>query len=105
MWQRFSESARRVVSNAEQEAQRLGDTSLSTEHLLLGLTCDPESVGCQTIRALGVQLSTVTAEVESSLTRGDAKASSHMTLTPHAKRVIDLAYEEAKSLSHRYVGA
>jgi ATP-dependent Clp protease ATP-binding subunit ClpC len=104
MWQRFTERARKVVFYAQEEAQKFGEGYVSTEHLLLGLVREPDSVAARVLERMGVSLSRVRAEVEKQLPRGDARQSQEMALTPRAKRVIDLAYDEARNLNNNYIG-
>src|SRR5689334_1372632 len=104
MWQRFTERARKVVFYAQEEAQKFGEGYVSTEHLLLGLVRESDSVAARVLEKLGVGLSRIRAEVEKQLPRGDARPSQDMTLTPRAKRVIDLAYDEARNLNNNYIG-
>jgi ATP-dependent Clp protease ATP-binding subunit ClpC len=104
MWQRFTERARKVVFYAQEEAQKFGEGYVSTEHLLLGLVRESDSVAARVLDKLGVSLNRVRAEVEKQLPRGDARPNQDMTLTPRAKRVIDLAYDEARNLNNNYIG-
>jgi ATP-dependent Clp protease ATP-binding subunit ClpC len=104
MWQRFTERARKVVFYAQEEAQKFGEGYVSTEHLLLGLVRENDSVAARVLDKLGVSLNRVRAEVEKQLPRGDARPNQDMTLTPRAKRVIDLAYDEARNLNNNYIG-
>jgi ATP-dependent Clp protease ATP-binding subunit ClpC len=104
MWQRFTERARKVVFYAQEEAQKFGEGYVSTEHLLLGLVREADSVAARVLEKLGVSLNRIRAEVEKQLPRGDARPSQDMTLTPRAKRVIDLAYDEARNLNNNYIG-
>ncbi len=104
MWQRFTERARKVVFFAQEEAQKFGEGYVSTEHLLLGLVRETDSVAARVLERLGVSLSRIRAEVEKQLPRGEAKQTQDMTLTPRAKRVIDLAYDEARNLNNNYIG-
>lgn len=104
MWQRFTERARKAVFYAQEEAQRFGEGYVSTEHLLLGLVREPDSVACRVLAKLGIEPERVRAEVEKQLPTGDMRPSQDMTLTPRAKRVIDLAYDEARNLNNNYIG-
>jgi ATP-dependent Clp protease ATP-binding subunit ClpC len=104
MWQRFTERARKVVFYAQEEAQKFGEGYVSTEHLLLGLVREQDSVAARVLEKLGVSLNRIRQEVEKQLPRGDARPSQDMTLTPRAKRVIDLAYDEARNLNNNYIG-
>lgn len=104
MWQRFTERARRVVFFAQEEAGRVGENYVSTEHLLLGLVRENDSVAARILDRMGVSLSRIRTEVERQLTRGDGRLGQDMQLTPRAKRVVDLAYDEARQLSNNYIG-
>ncbi len=89
---------------AQEEAQKFGEGYVSTEHLLLGLVRESDSVAARVLEKLGVSLNRIRSEVEKQLPRGDARPSQDMTLTPRAKRVIDLAYDEARNLNNNYIG-
>jgi RimJ/RimL family protein N-acetyltransferase len=104
MWQRFTERARKVLFYAQEEAQKFGDGYVSTEHLLLGLLREPDSVAGRVIVILGLTLAQVQREVEKQLPKGETRPSQDMSLTPRAKRVIDLAYDEARNLNNNYIG-
>src|SRR5512135_2777718 len=104
MWQRFTERARKVIFYAQEEAQRLGEGCVSTEHLLLGLVRETNSMAMRVLMGVGVDPARVREGVEKQLPQGDARPSQDMTLAPRAKRVIDLAYDEARNLNNNYIG-
>ncbi len=104
MWQRFTERARRVVFFAQEEAGRLGENYVSTEHLLLGLVRENDSVAARILDRIGVSLGRIRSEIERQVARGDGRLGQDMQLTPRAKRVIDLAYDEARQLNNNYIG-
>src|SRR5438309_7232270 len=104
MWQRFTERARRVVFFAQEEATRLGENYVGTEHLLLGLVRENDNVAARILEGrLGISLSSIRQETEKQITRGPGNQGKDMQLTPRAKRMIDLAYEEARNLSNNYI--
>jgi ATP-dependent Clp protease ATP-binding subunit ClpC len=104
MWQRFTERARKVIFYAQEEAQRLGESQVSTEHLLLGLVRESDSVAARILDRMGVSLQRIRNEIERYATRSDARFGAEMQLTSRAKRVIDLAYDEARQLNNNYIG-
>ena len=104
MWQRFTERARKTVFYAQEEAGRLGENYVSTEHLLLGLVRENDSVAARILDRMGISLGRIRAEIERQVARGDSKLGKDMQLTPRAKRVIDLAYLEARELNNNYIG-
>lgn len=104
MWQRFSERARKVVFYAQEEAQKFGEGYVSTEHLLLGLMREKDNLACRCLTEMGVSTDRDRTEVQRQLPRGDPRTTQDMTITPRAKRVIDLAYDEARNLTNNYIG-
>jgi ornithine carbamoyltransferase len=104
MWQRFTERARRVVFFAQEEAGRLGENYVSTEHLLLGILRENDSVASRILTRMEISLGRIRNEIERQVTRGDGRLQQDMQLTPRAKRVIDLAYDEARQLNNNYIG-
>ncbi len=98
MWQRFTEHARRVVFYAQEEANRLGTSYVTTEHILLGLLREPDCTAVKILGAMGVSTYEVRKEIESQVAADERNREEDMQLTPRAKRVIDHAYSEAKSL-------
>jgi ATP-dependent Clp protease ATP-binding subunit ClpC len=104
MWQRFTEMARKAVFYAQEEAQKVGSDNVSTEHLLLGLLRDENCLGTKVLADLGIETSEFYQELTEQLTIESRKPSPDMTLTPRAKMVIDLAYDEARNLNNNYIG-
>jgi len=104
MWEPFTERARRSIVLAQEEAQRLGNNYIGTEHVLLGIISEGESLAAKVLETLGVNLAKVRAEVEAIVGRGGQTVQQEMVFTPRAKRVIELAFEEARQLNHNYIG-
>ena len=103
MWQRFTMDARKAIFHAQEEAQYCKTTYVCTEHLLLGLIKE-ETVATTILLRFGVEVDQIRPKVEELVTQQDPPNSKDMTLTSRAKRVIDLAYEEAQSLRNNYIG-
>jgi len=103
-FEKFSERARRVLTLAQEEAQYLNHSYIGTEHILLGLVREEEGVAAKVLTNLGVGLNKVRSAVEFIIGRGERPSSGQIGLTPRAKRVIELAIDEARHLSHNYIG-
>src|SRR5579862_1885774 len=103
MWQRFTETARKVIFYSQEEAQKFGEGYVSTEHLLLGLVRE-QCVATAVLAKMRISSNRVRAEVTKQLPRGHNRPSPDMTLTPRAKRTIDLAYVEAREFGDNYIG-
>ncbi|MSP78469.1 MAG: ATP-dependent Clp protease ATP-binding subunit [Dehalococcoidia bacterium] len=104
-FEKFSERARRVLSLAQEEAIRFNHNYIGTEHILLGLVRETEGVGARVLGSSGVDLSNVRSAVEFIIGRGERPVSGeNIGLTPRAKKVIELAVDEARRMGHHYIG-
>ena len=101
---KFTERARRVLSLAQEEAQRFNHNYIGTEHLLLGLVREGDGLAAKVLANLGIELNKVRSAVEFIIGRGDRPPTGEVGLTPRAKKVIELAVDEARRLNHHYIG-
>jgi ATP-dependent Clp protease ATP-binding subunit ClpC len=101
---KFTDRARKVLTLAQDEAQRFNHNYIGTEHLLLGLVREGEGVAARVLENMTVELSKVRTAVEFIIGRGDRPVVGEVGLTPRAKRVIELAIDEARRLGHNYIG-
>ncbi|MEC8910272.1 MAG: ATP-dependent Clp protease ATP-binding subunit, partial [Chloroflexota bacterium] len=103
-FEKFSERARRVLSLAQEDAQRFNHNYIGTEHILLGLVRETEGVAARVLSSLSVDLSKVRSAVEFIIGRGEKPAQGEIGLTPRAKKVVELAVDEARRMNHTYIG-
>ena len=103
-FEKFSERARRVLTLAQEEAAHFNHSYIGTEHVLLGLLREEEGVGAKVLANLGVSLTKARSAVEFIIGRGEKPSTGEIGLTPRAKRVIELAIDEARHLGHNYIG-
>ena len=103
-FEKFSERARRVLSLAQEEAQRFNHNYIGTEHILLGLVRETEGVAARVLSGLSVDLTKVRSAVEFIIGRGERPAQGEIGLTPRAKKVVELAVDEARRMNHTYIG-
>ena len=104
-FEKFSERARRVLSLAQEEAQRFNHNYIGTEHILLGLARENEGVAAKVLSNHNIELSKIRSAVEFIIARGDRSSSNDtIGLTPRAKKEIELAVDEARRLNHHYIG-
>ena len=101
---RFTVRARKVLTLAQEEAQRLQHNYIGTEHLLLGLVREGEGVAAKVLTTLDVDLDVTRGRVEAIVGRGKRVVFGEIGLTPRAKKVIELAVDEARRLDHDYIG-
>ena len=105
MFERFTDRARKVMALANQEAQRFNHEYIGTEHILLGLVKEGSGVGATVLKNLDVDIKKLRLEVEKLVKSGpDMVTMGKLPHTPRAKKVIEFAIEEARSLNHNYVG-
>jgi ATP-dependent Clp protease ATP-binding subunit ClpA len=103
-FEQFTERARKVLSLSQEEAQRFNHNYIGTEHLLLGLVREGDGVAAKVLDKLGVELEKARNAVEFIIGRGDRMVVGEVGLTPRAKKVIELAVDEARRLNHHYIG-
>jgi len=101
---KFTIRARKVLTLSQEEAQHFQHNYIGTEHLLLGLVREGEGVAAKVLTNLGVQLSDVRKAIEFIIGRGERVITGEIGLTPRAKKVIELAVDEARMLNHHYIG-
>ena len=105
MFERFTDRARKVMALANQEAQRFNHEYIGTEHVLLGLVKEGSGVGANVLKNLDVDVKKLRLEVEKLVKSGaDMVTMGKLPQTPRAKKVIEFAIEEARSLNHNYIG-
>lgn len=104
MWQRFTERARRVIFFAQEEATSQGEGYVGTEHLLLGLIRESDSVAGRILDRLGIPVAQIRDDIARQVVRGRANLGQEMQLSPRGSRVIDLAYEESRNLDNKHIG-
>ncbi len=103
-FEKFTERARKVLTLAQEEARRFNHNYIGTEHLLLGLVREGDGVAARVLMSMGVQLPKVRSAVEFIIGRGESTVVGEIGLTPRAKKVIELAVDEARRLNHHYIG-
>lgn len=105
MFNRFTERARKVILLAKEEAKRFNHDYIGTEHILLGLVREGEGVAAAVLASFGLSPDKIRLEVEKLVQPGPSTVvSGDLPFTPKAKKVIELAMEEARALGHNYIG-
>jgi len=102
--ERFTQRARRVLSLAQEEAERLQHHQIGTEHLLLGLMREEGGVAGRVLRDLGLDLRRVEELVTRLSTSENKSTNTQLDLSPGTKKVLELAVDEARRMGHHYIG-
>ena len=101
--ERFTQRARRVLSLAHQEAERMRQNYIGTEHLLLGLIREDGGVAGRVLRELGLEIERV-QEIVERLTGTGSSPGGKLDLSPGTQQVLEYAVDEARRLGHHYIG-
>ena len=104
MFERFTHRARQVIILAQEEAKRLNQSAVGTEHILLGIIREGEGVASKVLASLNINPERVRAEIESAIGRGERPLYEEVAFTPQAKKLLELALDEARKLTHNYIG-
>ncbi|MDO8282853.1 MAG: ATP-dependent Clp protease ATP-binding subunit [Thermodesulfovibrionia bacterium] len=106
MFEKFTEKGRKVIINARDEAEKRQNDYLGTEHLLLGILKDEDGLPLIILKKMGISVGELRIEVERNLpTSSSILAFGDIPFTPRAKKVLELAVEEARLLGHSYIGS
>jgi len=104
MFKRYTEKAKKAIMIAQEEAVNLNHDYIGTEHILIGLLKEEEGVASQVLKQLGVHVDKVEEEVERLVGKGEYQQVGEVTFTPRAKKVLELASQEASQLKNSYIG-
>jgi len=102
----FTDRVKKVMQIAREESVRLGNDYVGTEHLLLGLIKEGDGVAVAVMRGMGVDLEDLSSNIEKTITSvgGVMMVGQMLPFTPRAKKVLEIAANEARSMSHKYIG-
>ncbi|HAK61559.1 MAG TPA: ATP-dependent Clp protease ATP-binding subunit ClpC, partial [Nitrospiraceae bacterium] len=106
MFEKFTERGRKVIVYAREEAERLQNDYLGTEHILLGTLREEDGIPVSVLRKIGIDIDQLRTEVERNLpASGNTLTFGDIPFTPRAKKVLEYAVEEARLLGHSYIGS
>jgi ATP-dependent Clp protease ATP-binding subunit ClpA len=103
VFERFTETARLVVVNAQEAAREMGHRRIGSEHLLLGLLWDPDQLPSRVLAPLGVSRESAQAKLVEIVGRGEGTAGGQIPFTPGAKKILELSLRERLSLGHNEI--
>ena len=104
MYQRFTEKAERAISFSQQSAVELGHNYVGTEHILLGLVKEGTGVAARVLQAQGITEEKISREIDELIGRGETAGETPVGFTPRTKRVLELAFKEARRMGQGYIG-
>jgi ATP-dependent Clp protease ATP-binding subunit ClpC len=106
MFEKFTERGRKVIIFAKEEAERRQNDYLGTEHLLLALLREDDGLPVAILKKMGLTVEELRMEIERNLPAGmNLLTFGDIPFTPRAKKVLELAVEEARLLGHNYIGS
>ncbi|HXW69484.1 MAG TPA: ATP-dependent Clp protease ATP-binding subunit, partial [Dissulfurispiraceae bacterium] len=106
MFEKFTERGRKIIIYAKEEAERRNNDYLGTEHLLLAILREEDSIPITIIKKMGLTVDEIKFEVEKNLPIGGSLLTfGDIPFTPRAKKVLELSIEEARLLGHNYIGS
>jgi len=103
-FERFTEKAKKALTLAQDEAEKSHHSYIGTEHLLLGLLREENGQARKVLSNLGVEINKVRTTIESVLGRNERTIVQQIIPTSRVKKVIEIAFEEAKRMNNTHVG-
>ncbi|PYG87986.1 ATP-dependent Clp protease ATP-binding subunit ClpC [Ruminiclostridium sufflavum DSM 19573] len=104
MYQRFTEKAEKAMAFSQQSAVEMGHNYVGTEHILLGLVKEGTGVAARVLQAQGITEDKILKEIEELIGRGETVGETPVGFTPRTKRVLELAFKEARRMGQGYIG-
>ena len=104
MYQRFTEKAERAIAFSQQSAVELGHNYVGTEHILLGLVKEGTGVASRVLQAQGITEDKILKEIDELIGKGETAGEAPVGFTPRTKRVLELAFKEARRMGQGYIG-
>jgi len=101
----FSAQVKEIISYSREEALRLGNDFIGTEHIVLGLIRDNDNTAIKLLKALHVDIAELRKEIEMAVKDKSGKNIANINslpLTKQAEKVLRISYLEAKSLKSQY---
>ncbi|HMK48740.1 MAG TPA: ATP-dependent Clp protease ATP-binding subunit [Thermodesulfovibrionales bacterium] len=106
MFEKFTERGRKVIIYAKEEAEKRQNDYLGTEHLLLAVLKEDDGLPVAILKRMGITPEEIRMEIERNLPQGtNIMTFGDIPFTPRAKKVLELAVEEARLLGHNYIGS
>ncbi|MVU83065.1 hypothetical protein GPX89_38235 [Nocardia sp. ET3-3] len=104
MFERFTDTARRAIVLAQEEARLLGHDWIGTEHLLLGVFVGDDAVAARALGDLGLDASSVRERIRQAVGEHEKRPpTGHIPFTPRSKKVLEMSLREAMRLRHNYI--
>ena len=101
----FTDRIKKILQLAREEAIRIGNDYVGTEHLLLGMILENDGVGAQVLKKLDIDLPELSKEIENAISSGGSMTIGQMIpFTPRAKKCLEVAAKEASGMDHKYIG-
>jgi len=104
MWDKFTEHARRVIILAQGKAEKLNHSYVDTEHILYALLKDEDSFAVKLLAGIGVNPEQIMQSLDELFMAERKSRVKDIAFTPSSKRVLELSFEEARSLNHAHIG-
>ncbi|CAM9104450.1 unnamed protein product [Chrysoparadoxa australica] len=104
MFERFTEKALQVIMLAQEESRRLGHNFVGTEQIFLGLIGEGSGVAFKVLKSMGVTIKDARLEVERLVGRGSGFVAVEIPFTPRAKKILEMAMQQARDFGHSYIG-
>jgi len=104
MYGRFTEKAEKAIAYSQESAMMMGHNYVGTEHLLLGLVKEGSGIAARVLQVQKVTEEKVVKSIEELIGRGEQTGEQPLGFTPRTKRVLELAFREARRMGHNYIG-
>ncbi|MEO7994943.1 MAG: Clp protease N-terminal domain-containing protein, partial [bacterium] len=103
MWEKFTQSSKKAIKYATEEAKHYRSDSVDTEHLLLGLLRDEKAFAMKILQHLEVPIEKLRHLIVEDIRIGNHDFE-NLSFSDLSKDVLENAYKEARTLKHSHIG-
>ena len=104
MTNRFTRKAQNALNHALIAARSFGHSYVGSEHLLVGLASDSESVSARILAAKGATRAKIIDTITTAIGTGTPTDVTAADLTPRTKQIIEMSAYTSTRLGHSYIG-
>ena len=104
MHNKFTQQARNALKCAQTEAGAMGHAYVGSEHLLLGLIAEKDSIAARVLTARGLDAARIREKVVVAVGEGERLRTGPVDMTSRAKRIVEASAEVAAAKGCTYVG-
>ena len=104
MHNKFTQKAQNALGNAAREAGNMGHSYIGSEHILLGIAMEKDSIAARILFSRGIGVTLLKSAIIQLMGEGESFPANVGDMTDHARRIIERAGETARQAGCGFIG-